>query len=94
MKMLLNISGVLFIAPDATTAAKVADLIGTMQAVTQEYTHQQNAPSIYSLVNGGSRYNEHALSIESLDGKQRFASREEFETWEKFNTPAEEGGAQ
>lgn len=37
MKVLLNICGVGFIAKDAASAAKVADLLGSMQAVSREY---------------------------------------------------------
>ena len=37
MKVLLNICGVGFIAKDAATAAKVADLLGHMQPVSREW---------------------------------------------------------
>lgn len=40
MKTVLDICGVAFVAKNASTAAKVADLLGQMQPVSREYLHE------------------------------------------------------
>ena len=92
MKVILEIGRTAFLAPDAASAAKVLDLLGTMEPVETDY--------FYSSTPGQSRMvfcasAAPAAGISGADKYQRFSSRDEFRAWaeeqEKQATP--EGGA-
>ena len=85
MKTLLTIGDTRFIALDATTAAKVADLLGQMQPVTEHYSSARNvdglyAPAAYAIVGGQSH---HGVRIEWMGDKREFPTINEFNEWEK-----------
>jgi hypothetical protein len=83
MKVVLQIGGqVHFIAPDAATAAKVADLLGQMQPAREQYHYIDGAdrPGDHVLIHGRDSYS-HRVEIRSLDGRHVFADETAFGEW-------------
>lgn len=101
MKTLLEIGGsVRFIAPDAATAAKVADLLGQMQPVRAEWDTSKAGPTEYVLIHGRTIYS-HRVQIQSLEERKLFKDEAAFTEWQRERaateaaaTPPQEGGGE
>jgi hypothetical protein len=95
VKVLLSIGDATFECADAVSAAKVADLLGTMRPVwdgdfwTEAHTFEK------VLVDSGPKY-RHQVSISQFPAQiRRFATREEFEAFKAeadAAVKAKEGG--
>jgi hypothetical protein len=92
VKVIIEIGRMGFLSPDAASAAKVMDLLGTMEPVETDY--------FYSDQPGQSRLvffpvDHHTTAIAGAAKYQRFASREEFRAWvaDQHKKGTLEGGA-
>lgn len=95
MKTILSIGHSFFLAPDASTAAKVADLLGTMTRIEERYVEKKpdENGSSYALIQHSDCY-YHLVKIEDLNGRKIFESKAEFEEWEAKHASPTEGGAE
>ena len=92
MKVILEIGRVAFLAPDAASAAKVADLLGTMKPVEND--------CFFSDTPGRSRQvffhvPPPSVLMAGADSRLEFPDRAAFEAWrvEQETPVAPEGGA-
>lgn len=90
MKVIIEIGRMGYLAPDAASAAKVLDLLGTMEPVETDYFYS-GQPGLSRMV--VFPVDHHTTAIAGAAKYQRFASREEFRAWGAEQEKAEQSTA-
>lgn len=88
--VLLEIGGqVCFIAPDAASAAKVADLLATFQPVRAAWDYVEGGSSLHVLIHERTAYS-HRVQISSVAERRQFADDAEYQEWKAGQVKAQD----
>ena len=87
MKMILNIGNELWLADNAATPAKVADLLGTMTPIEEYYPPDSKGGAVLSTYQ--SRSWRHETSMKEYDGR-KILSKAEYLKWHAEHDKPEE----